>query len=133
MLKKNLLSFLFNLIKYKLFYFDTKYFGDYSESNVPTSLSEEIGSRKKIVIYGFGPYGEEYFVKLFDKYRILGVYDRNYDQLGKCVEPPDLITRNSFDYVIVTVMNERVRKSIVNFLLEKGITKNRIVFVEYND
>lgn len=133
MFKINILTFLSNLIKYKFFYFDTKYFGIYIDSNVPTSLSEQIGRNKKIVIYGFGPYGEEYFVNLFDKHRILGVYDRNYELLGKYVESPESITRISFDYVIVTVMNERARKSVVNYLLEKGISENRIVFVEYNN
>lgn len=132
MKKNNLLVFLVNIFKYKFFYFDTKYFGDY-DLNSPTTLSQQIKKNKKVIIYGFGPYGEEYFLKFFDLYRIIGIYDRNFEQMDKYIESPEVICEKNFDYVIVTVMNKRARNSVVNFLLEKGISENKIVFIESND
>lgn len=132
MLKINIRAIFFNLIKYNIFYFDTKFFGDYSDLNISTYLSKQI-ENKKIIIYGFGPYGEEYFVKLFDKNRIMGIYDKNYALMeNNYIESPYNISKNDFDYVIVTVMNQRARSSIINFLIEKGVAEKKIVFVEYN-
>lgn len=96
-----------------------------------TVLSSDIENNKKIIIYGFGPYGEELFVNLFFKNRIVGIYDKDYKSKGIYIESPDKIDSSCFDFVIVTVMNENARKSIVDFLKKKNISEEKIILVNY--
>ncbi|SFS90658.1 hypothetical protein SAMN02910357_02506 [Succinivibrio dextrinosolvens] len=127
-------SFFYNLFKYRFFFIETKLLVTFCDQNAKTFLSNNIDKNKKIVIYGFGPYGEEYFVNFFCDYRIIGVYDADYAEFNsRFIFNPEIINRASFDYVVITVMNPETRKSIVNFLLKKGISKEKIVYINYKD
>ena len=59
------LCFVRNLIKYRSFYIETKYFSDYKDLVMDTGLNKDISSKSSVAIYGIGPYGEAYFVDLF--------------------------------------------------------------------
>ncbi|SFS90676.1 hypothetical protein SAMN02910357_02508 [Succinivibrio dextrinosolvens] len=124
-------SFIFNLKKYKLFYFEIKYLGGYTEVIKNTQLSRNISPGKRIYIYGFGPYGQEYFIKLFSLYKIIDIFDLNFKYIVGPISNPEIINSNSIDYVIVTVMNENAKNNVVNFLLNKGISLEKIIFVNY--
>lgn len=135
---KNIFGFCFNafiknLIQYKFYYFKVKFFGEYFVNNERTILSKQIEKNKNVIIYGFGPYGEEYFIYSFTRFRIKGLYDKNYKKMDIRIENPDLITNRSFDYIIVTVMEKKARESVVSFLLDKNIQKDKMIFVNYDD
>ena len=124
-------NFIFNLTKYNFFYYKTRLFGSYFINNEYTELSQKIDDYKKLLIYGFGPYGEEYFVKLFYKNKIIGICDINYELLNEHIMSPCTIKDISFDYVIVTVMDEKARKVVINNLLGMGISYEKIVLINY--
>lgn len=126
-----LLIFFFNIVKYRFFFFKTKCLSYFFNFTKPTVLSRDIELSKKIVIYGFGPYGEEIFVELFSKNRIEGVYDKKFEFFGSFVEDPNLINSKEFEYVVVTVMDDNTRKTVINFLKEKNIPEEKIIYVDY--
>lgn len=124
-------SFFFNIVKYKKFYFEIKYLGEYAK-NDKTVLSKPLEFNKKILIYGFGPYGEELFVKLFCKCVLVGVVDRNYKKMERYISDPSLVDHYSFDYVVVTAMNSKARKEIFDYLhLQHKIPEEKIVLLDY--
>ena len=121
--------FISNLKKYKLFFFQVKYFG-YTDANITTCFSRDIPIGKKIIIYGFGPYGQEYFINCFSKYKIIDLYDLKYKKINKKIKNPNKINFKSFDYVIVTVMNINARKSVLHFLKYKQVSEEQIILIK---
>lgn len=132
MIFKKFLPYICNIKKFYYLYIKTKLLGDYYCNDV-TRLSQKLERNKKVIIYGFGPYGEEYFIKLFNKCHILGVFDINYKQKGFQVRSPEFISDVMFDYVVITVMDEYAKQSLVDLFLKKGIALDKIIFVEYED
>lgn len=118
-----------NYLKFHLFYHETKFLGDNFIYNKKWKLSQNIESGNKIIIYGFGPYGQESFVKFFGEYYIAGIYDLKYKELGNFIESPDNIVNGKFDYVLITVMSNKVRNSVIDFLLSKGVTREKILYI----
>lgn len=129
---KKISIFVSNLKKYKLFYFEIKYLSDFCDDNQCTVLSKKIDFGKKIVIYGFGPYGQEYFVKLFSSFNIIDIYDKNFAYMEGKISDPEEMSSIEFDYVIVSVMNIEARKSVISFLKNKKIDDDKIVFINYS-
>lgn len=130
--QKDFFSYLKNIIRYKFFYFETIYFAE--NNKLPqTTISKNIEKGKKLIIYGFGPYGVEYFLKFIKKNQIIGIYDKNFECMDSDINNPEDIDVNSFDYVIVTVMNKELRKTAIEFLTKKGIPDNKFVYVLYSE
>lgn len=125
------LVFFSNFIRYRFFFFKTKFLSYFFNFTKPTILSRDIEPSKKIVIYGFGPYGEDVFVELFSKNRIEGIYDKKFEVFGSFVKNPNLINSKEFEYVVVTVMDDNARKTVINFLKEKNIPEAKIIYVDY--
>ncbi|WP_143098620.1 hypothetical protein [Succinivibrio dextrinosolvens] len=94
-------------------------------------LSKEIKPNSNIAIYGFGPYGESYFLDLFSKYKITALYDRTYCLNKRIINSPEKINSEKFDYIIVTVMNEKARNGVLDFLNKKNISEEKIICVNY--
>lgn len=124
--------FISNIKKYKKFYFEIKYLSDFSDEILNTFLSKKIHSGKKVVIYGFGPYGQEYFVKLFYHFYIQDIYDKNFAYIVGPINDPNDICSTDFDYIIVTVMNVDARNSVISFLKNKKIDDDKIVLLNYS-
>ena len=123
---------LFSLIyclEFKCLYYVVKFF--YDESLKNTKLSTGIEPGKKVAIYGFGPYGEQTFIKYYYVYKIVSIFDIKYKTLPNCIKSPEKIVKFDFDYIIVTVMDEIIRREVINFLLSKGIPEEKIVHLIY--
>lgn len=123
--------FLKNILKYKTFYLETKYFSDYKDFIDCSELSKEIKTNSNVAIYGFGPYGQSYFVKMFYTSKIVAIFDRNFEINKRFIRNPDNITSVDFDYIIITVMNERARKEVKDFFIDRRISEEKIVYVDY--
>lgn len=134
MRKSYFFNFLYNIIKYKKFYYEIKFLGQYVEIKQKTSFSHPFEDNKRILIYGFGPYGEELFVKQFCKSKIVGIVDRNFKIMGNYIEAPSCIDNYSFDYVVVTTMNSKAQAEIYRYLHNQhNIPKEKIVLLYYVD
>ncbi|SFS89217.1 hypothetical protein SAMN02910357_02431 [Succinivibrio dextrinosolvens] len=123
--------FISNIKRFGCFYFKTKILGYGFKDNKSTKLSKVIEKGKRISIYGFGPYGEELFVRLFSNNLIINIYDRDSYFMDEYVRSPQVINKDEFDYIVITVMNPNVRKALITFLSEK-ISSNKIVYLEYS-
>ena len=124
--------FIHNLIKYRLFYYLIKNYGQFIYRNSETEFSKDIDLKnKKVIIYGFGPYGEEKLVDLFHSSYIVGIYDQQYKKMSHHVKNPDKIIPNSFDFVVVTVMNENIRQAVIEFLKNKKVSSEQIIYLKY--
>ena len=94
-----------------------------------------IGSRKKVALYAAGVVGRSYYRQLIlsDYYQLVGWFDKNYHKYaaeGKPVLNPKDIPAYDFDVIVVAVENERVREDITSYLIEMGVSKEKIVFNE---
>ena len=126
----NLVTFFFNIIKYKFSYFEIKYCANISH-NKETELSGTISNKKRVFIYGFGPYGAEFFLKFFDKYIITGICDINYEKMDDYICNPNEIFHIKFDYIIITVMDNINRNNVIDFLKKNGVSENKILYLNY--
>ena len=125
--------FIRNFIKYNFFYLETKYLSDYNDLIDETLLSRVIPPNSKVAIYGFGPYGKAYFVDIFSDSLISAIFDKNNKSNERLISDPNQIDMNlvSFDYIVVSVMSEKARIDILNFLYQKNISDEKIVLVNY--
>lgn len=119
--KHGLKVYISSLLSEDLDYIDVEDY-DYSV-NVP------IG--KKITIYGFGPYGKCALLDFFSKNEIVNIFDINYKKIGLNISSPDMIAPEQFDYIILTVMNEKAVNAVKDFLYKKNIPDNKIINVIY--
>lgn len=139
-----LFIFLRNFFKYNFFYLCNKFFAEYED--VYTIIekryeySKQIKRGSNIIIYGFGPYGVAAFEELFSLCRIRGVFDikfkdfKDRNNLHKCfVEDPQNINSVKFDYVVISVMNEKARKSVEDYLLGLKIEREKFIYINYKD
>ena len=120
-------NFVTNFFKYNKLYIEALS----AENNCKAyELSDNVVG-KEIVIYGFGEYGVDFFRNSIHSVKVNAIYDKAYKYMNKYVESPDNIIDQRFDYVVITVMDNKLRKSVVNFLLEKNVPKEKFVFVNY--
>ena len=118
-----------NLIKYNLLYIESRILSFYSSIADSCYYSNKLPFFSRIVIYGFGPYGEFAFVNLFKSHYIVDIFDLNNKKFGNKVKSPEFINKNDFDYVVVTVLNKVAQKDVYSFLKRKGIDDNKIIYV----
>lgn len=130
-LKTSIICFLVNLFIFRFLFFKTRIFGEYFYDNEEWGLSKLISYKKNIAIYGFGPYGQDFFVRSFNKYIITGIYDINYKTMNCYIKAPDEICIDCFDYIVVTVMEKKTRNSVIDFLHSKGIKDEKIILLNY--
>lgn len=94
-------------------------------------LSRDIPVNSRVSIYGFGPYGRAVLCDLFFFSKIIGIFDKQHCKNLKKILSPDEVTKYKFDFIIITVMNESSRLSVVNFLSKNNISSDKFVFVNY--
>lgn len=89
---------------------------------------------KKIVLYGAGKVGQNYYmqIKKFAQSELVLWVDGNFAQydsvMGIDIVSPLEITANTFDYVIVAVLDENVANDIKKNLIEMGISSEEILW-----
>jgi len=95
---------------------------------------EKILPKSKILIYGAGALGQEYYTQLSITHycEVMGFIDRNYENYQGCVVPvypPDRIADMEADYVVVALRMEAAFQEIKRILLQANVPEDRIVAV----
>ena len=95
----------------------------------------EIYADKKIVIYGAGSVGQDYYMQLsrYQKCDVVAWVDRNYKKYNYSyyeVKNYQEINNHEFDYVIIAILDKRIADAIVDDLVNIGIPKEKIIWEE---
>ena len=92
---------------------------------------EMIPQNANIILYGAGNVGQAFY-KQIEKSgycKISAWVDRDYMKLRGGVQPPDIIEDNGmFDYVVIAIVNAKIAEQIRDYLLDKGVSKEKIVW-----
>ena len=90
---------------------------------------------KRVILYGAGGFGIEVY-KYIDKTsccKIVSWVDREYAEMDKRrlpLDSPQKVYVESYDYILITILNEHVAKSIKDALEEGGIAQEKILYIE---
>lgn len=88
---------------------------------------------KKIIIYGAGSVGQDYYAQIC-KYKdcdIVAWVDKNYDKYNfdyYRVESVDVIDNYEYDYIVIATVNSDYLNEIIEYLFKKGIGENKILY-----
>ena len=92
---------------------------------------DRVEKGRKIVLYGAGNVGKAYFKQLTKIGYCREIYwvDKNADYIrDKCIKSIDYIENIEFDYVVIAIENINTCDSVKNWLISKGIDKNKIIY-----
>lgn len=92
---------------------------------------EEIPNGSKIILYGAGDVGTDFYNQLIfnNNFEIVGWVDRNYKKISriyKNVENPEKIGEKKFDYIIIAINNKDIANGIKYDLLKLGVPQRKI-------
>lgn len=96
---------------------------------------EQVPQRSKIVLYGFGTVGRNYYMQLrrTQYCDIVAVVDKDAKNYGKIIVPVITPSKfyafpcNIYDYVVIAISNAEIIESIINDFLFHGIPENKII------
>ncbi len=99
------------------------------------SIPLEVSGESKVVIYGAGVFGKEFFKRVFGNgiFRIVSWVDRNAESIGYPVKPVDSLKETEYDFIFVVIKYERVFEAIKKDLVALGIDESKIVWVNRID
>lgn len=88
---------------------------------------------KKIVIYGAGMVGQDYYtqIKSYEHCEIIAWIDRMFDKYSfeyYKVQPVEILERIDFDIIVIAVSNGQMAKKIRNDLIELGVQSDKILW-----
>ncbi len=88
---------------------------------------------KRIVIYGAGNVGFDYYMQLkpYEDIVIVEWLDKNHKSIKNDyhrIESVETICSIDFDYVVIAVLDKNIAYKIIDELIEKGIDRNRILW-----
>lgn len=94
---------------------------------------EEIEKKTRIVLYGAGHVGKNYYNQLKEiKYPIDIIWiDKNYDKfisMGMNVVNPNILLEDIPDKIIIAIENREIAYEVIEHLKEHGIPDNKIVW-----
>jgi len=97
---------------------------------------EEIERNSRIVLYGAGNVGKTYYNQLkMINYPVEIIWvDKNYKNLKSSdmnVTDPNIIFEEKADKIIIAIENESMASEVINYLKNKGIPENNIVWKIY--
>lgn len=110
-----------------------KFATNFSYSKREGSILEKLNDNaKKIIIYGAGKYGCELYQKLmlfYPKIDIISVADKKWNEIKSehnIISPTD-INRFDYDYVVIGIVDKKIRKSVKKELINLGISNKKII------
>lgn len=120
--------FYMNAVKLK-----QQYYSDYRETNRDLFPFWKISQSDKVILYGAGDLGKEYFSQneLYNFCKIVMWADRNFIELqrqGKVVSNPECIEFVEFDYLLIAVKSIELAQEIRNDFIKRGISKEKIIW-----
>lgn len=94
---------------------------------------EQVPYKSRIVIYGAGDLGQEYFKQmLITNYaEVVGFVDKDYEKYGSfvaAVYSPDSIGTLEFDYIVLAFKREDYIDELTDRLMKLGVNKEYIVY-----
>lgn len=102
---------------------------------------EKIPPRSRIIIYGAGTLGQDYYTQMSITHycEVVGFVDKNYKKYANSLIPvfaPNEISEISFDYVVIALRMKAAYNEIRNILIEAKVPEAKIVAVferQYNE
>ena len=93
---------------------------------------------KKIVLYGAGSVGREYYSQIvqYEKCQLVAWVDKNYSTIRYDyynIKPVNYILKINYDIIIIAVLRKELASTIKDELLCKGITEEKIVWIKPYD
>lgn len=81
---------------------------------------------KRIILYGAGPIGRDYYKQLIksDYCKEVQIVDRAYQKIqldNIVVQNPEIVFYTQFDYILITIKEKQVQKEVEAWLLDRGI------------
>lgn len=94
-------------------------------------ITHKIGALQRIVIYGAGEYGKKLFVKILEykAQQVVAWVDQDAENIGFPVQHPETLERLSYDFLIITVKDNRIYHEIRNALLTCGVENYKIIWL----
>lgn len=94
----------------------------------------EVPRGARIVLYGAGVYGRSIYQSLQKTpvCQVIGWVDQRWDSTEKThmgVEPVESLLEKDFDYVVISILNERISEEIVGTLCGLGIERSKIAYI----
>lgn len=95
----------------------------------------EVPKGARIVLYGAGVYGRSIYCSLQKKpiCQVVGWVDQHWDTKEKCcmgIEPVESLLEKTFDFVVISVLNERISEEISGALVGLGIERAKIAYIK---
>lgn len=92
-----------------------------------------IPAKSKIVFYGFGEVGRDWYhdIQRSEDLDLVMVVDKNYKKFqGESVKvhPIEDIKKVDYDYVLITIIEEKIAEKVRNFLIDQGILPEKILW-----
>lgn len=92
-----------------------------------------IPAKSKIVFYGFGEVGRDWYhdIQRSEDLDLVMVVDKNYKKFqGESVKvhPIEDIKKVDYDYVLITIIEEKIAEEVRNFLIDQGILPEKILW-----
>ena len=92
----------------------------------------EGSGKKRIVIYGGGNVGKDYFLQAMNRadIELAGWVDRNYEKIGFPLQSPEKMADMQFEVVVIAITGKRTADIIRSSLVSMGIPQERIFWKE---
>lgn len=95
----------------------------------------ELLYNKKIILYGAGTVGKDYYAELSrnKKVDLVSWVDINYKSKKldcRSIDSPDIVMSENFDYILIAVIDRDMAEMIKYHLIQKGIESEKIIWHE---
>lgn len=106
-------------------------YNDYFYSREFLFPFEKVPRDSDIVLYGAGAVGNTYYKQLEKSGYCQNVIwvDKNAEALrNERIKSIDSVDNNSCDYVVIAIENKNICHSVREWLIQKGIDENKIIY-----
>ena len=97
--------------------------------------TEEFAPHTKIVLYGYGDIGRDYYewIKRATELDVVAVLDKDYRKYKNddvIVIEPEKVMEFDFDYIVIAVFSKTTAENIRESLIDYGVLRNRILWFD---